>query len=253
MPGNLLQVLLRTIRQWSIPRDNVRIQREYPELRFPPCNLVSHALNHCNYRHYQESGLAHARFIMQTIRNHSSVRDLAVCEWGCGPGRIIQHLPALDHGIARLIGTDCNAATIEWCRANLPATEFLLHALQPPLPLASASLDVVYCCAVFTHLGELLHHSWAAEILRLLRPGGLLIASFHGSCYEDRLAADELAESRNGNLITHANAPEGETGFASFASDRFVRERLLQRFTSVTRLDNTPFLQTVWTAIAPGA
>lgn len=235
----------------QLATENARIQRENPTVSFPPCKLSQAALNHCNYRQYLDSGRAHANFILQTIRNHSSAQDLVVCEWGCGPGRIIQHLVSKDNGIARLIGTDCHEATIDWCREHLPTTEFQHHSLNPPLDLAEKSMDVVYCCAVFSHLGEPLHHAWVSEILRLLRPGGLLIASFNAGGMEDRMTADELFAYCNGDLVQRAEAQEGETGFVSFAGDRFVRNCLLVGFDNITRLDSAPFLQTVWSATAP--
>jgi SAM-dependent methyltransferase len=237
--------------KYGLLSDNVRMQREYPDVRFPPSDLATAALNHCDYRKYLESGLAHARFVMETIRKQTTDPDLTICEWGCGPGRIIRHLPSLDHGIAQLTGTDCHEATIDWCRKNLPGIEFLAHGMNPPFPLAAGSLDVVYCCAVFSHLDEPLHHAWVAEILRLLRPGGLLIASFNGSRLEDRLTADERNAYREGRLVVRHGGKEGEAGFVSFAGDRFIRERLFNRFDNITRRDDAPFLQTVWTATAP--
>lgn len=257
---DLVEVFCRVARQLvrrfpdsaklDILSENVRTRRDNPEVKFPPSELSAAALNHCSCRRYLETGLAHAKFIMQTIRSHTPARDLSVCEWGCGPGRIIQHLPSLDDGIARLIGTDCHEATIDWCQENMPDIEFLVHEMNPPLTLATGSIDVVYCCAVFTHLGEPLHHAWVSEILRLLRPGGLLIASFHGSRFEDRMATDEVSAFRDGNLVVRPEGREGGTQFVSFAGERFIRERLLNRFENITPLVDAPFLQSVWVATA---
>jgi len=250
--GQLGRTLFNRAKQ-GLVSENCRMRQDNPAVRFPPCDLSTTALNHCDYRLYLDSGLAHAQFVVETIRSHTAARNLAVCEWGCGPGRVIQHLPQLDDGIARLVGTDRHHATIDWCRQNLPHLEFLSHGMHPPLTLANNSMDVVYCCAVFSHLAEPLHHAWVTEILRLLRPGGLLIASFHGNHYEDRMAANELDDYRNGGLVVHPKGNEGETDFVSFAGDRFVREHLLNLFDNITRLDDAPFLQTVWAATAPAA
>ncbi len=260
---DLGQVLYRVARQLGrrlfadvkrlVLPENVRTRRENPAVRFPPAGLSTTALNHCDCRQYLDSGRAHARFVMETIRSHTAASDLAVCEWGCGPGRIIQHLPSLDNGIARLIGTDCHQATIDWCRRNLTGMEFLAHGMDPPLPLAAGSMDVVYCCAVFSHLDEPRHHAWIAEIMRLLRPGGLLIASFNGNRLEDRMSSDELNAYRSGSLVVRPQGNEGETGFVSFAGDRFIREHLLNRFQHISRLDDAPFLQTVWAATTRAA
>ncbi|HEX4494568.1 MAG TPA: methyltransferase domain-containing protein, partial [Thermoanaerobaculia bacterium] len=49
-----------------------------------------------------------------------------------------------------------------------------------PLAFAAGSFDVVLAISIFTHMDEAAQHSTLAEISRLLRPGGLLIASTHG-------------------------------------------------------------------------
>lgn len=243
--------LVAEIRSKSVS-DNIRVKAENPQVGFPPCDISFSAYNHCDYRRYLETGFEHAKFVMETIRKVLPGRDLAICEWGVGPARIIQHLQALDERITRLVGTDCDKLTIDWCRETFPQIEFLSHSMNPPLQLASGSLDVVYCCAVFTHLDEPLHHAWINEILRLLRPGGLLIASFHGDRLEDRMNSAELKSYRSGKLVVRPEGREGERSFVSFAGDIFVRDQLLNRFENITRLDDAPFLQTVWSATAPG-
>ena len=44
-------------------------------------------------------------------------------------------------------------------------------------PYPDDSFDVVYACSVFSHLPETLHLLWLAEIRRVLRPGGVLVAT----------------------------------------------------------------------------
>ena len=53
-------------------------------------------------------------------------------------------------------------------------------APDPPTPFPPDSFDVVVTISIFTHFDELAQRKWLMELHRLLRPGGLLIASTHG-------------------------------------------------------------------------
>lgn len=98
-------------------------------------------------------------------------------DFGCGCGRIARHVAgALP--VARLSGVDVDAAQIRWARRHL-AGDFSTMNTAPPLPLEPQSFDVVYAISIFTHLSEEEQHAWLAEIHRVLRPGGLLIATTH--------------------------------------------------------------------------
>ena len=43
--------------------------------------------------------------------------------------------------------------------------------------MAPGSFDLIYSYSVFSHLAEEIHLRWLAEFHRLLRPGGLLVAT----------------------------------------------------------------------------
>ena len=67
-----------------------------PRFLLPPKHLAFDAYSAPAWRHYKESGEETARFLAETISRHlgrDAVRRLL--DWGCGPGRVIRHLPAL--------------------------------------------------------------------------------------------------------------------------------------------------------------
>lgn len=98
-------------------------------------------------------------------------------DFGCGPGRVSRHL-AGRREVAELWGADVDAEAITWAAAHLPGRYSRIDA-DPPTPLPASHFDVVYAGSVFTHLDEERQLRWVTELHRILRPGGLLIASTH--------------------------------------------------------------------------
>jgi SAM-dependent methyltransferase len=100
----------------------------------------------------------------------------SVMEFGSGWGRIIRCF-SRDMDRQNLQGIDCMPAAIDICKTTNPYAQFRLVDPFPPTTLANDSFDVVYAYSVFSHLSEEAHMRWLEEFKRLLRPGGLLIAT----------------------------------------------------------------------------
>ena len=150
--------------------------------------------------------------------------DAAVLEWGCGPARVIRHLGEFLSGKASLAGADYNAETIAWCRENIPGIRFEKNELAPPLPFAAASFDAIYALSVITHLSEKMHGEWRDELLRVLKPGGLLIVTSHGDWYrEHHLLPAERAQYDAGRLVVRGGIEEGKKWFAAFHPPAYMR------------------------------
>ncbi|MFQ5732454.1 MAG: class I SAM-dependent methyltransferase, partial [Planctomycetaceae bacterium] len=58
--------------------------------------------------------------------------------------------------------------------------EFHVNGHRPPLPFDDDAFDVVSTTSVFTHLDEIDQFLWLGELRRVLKPGGVLLASVHG-------------------------------------------------------------------------
>ena len=99
-------------------------------------------------------------------------------DFGCGAGRI--SIPLRRSGIEDLWGVDPDRGAIRWLRRRFGPERFSESPRRPPLAFPDGSFDVVLAVSIFTHLDEADQFSWLAEISRLLRPGGVLIASTHG-------------------------------------------------------------------------
>jgi SAM-dependent methyltransferase len=99
-------------------------------------------------------------------------------DFGCGVGRI--SIPLRRSGVEALWGVDPDRGAIRWLQRRFGPERFSESPRRPPLSFPAGSFDVVLAVSIFTHLDETDQVSWLAEISRLLRPGGVLIASTHG-------------------------------------------------------------------------
>lgn len=237
---------------------NKRFLREHPDFPVPPEDLAFDAYNTIDWHAYHDGGRHHAEAFAGIIRRFARGDALKVLEWGCGPGRLIRHMGGLlrDRD-PELTGTDYNPRSIAWCRANLPNISFLDNALMPPLSVPDASFDVAYNFSVFTHLSEAVQAAWAAEMWRVLKPGGLLVCSTHGDHYRYLLTtAGEQDLYRAGQVVIQARYGEGRKWFFAIHPPAFVRTTLLRDFEEVQKVPTPPELemtQDIWIGRKPSA
>jgi SAM-dependent methyltransferase len=100
-------------------------------------------------------------------------------DFGCSSGRVVRVLAAACPEV-RWHGCDPNRPAIEWANENLPGIEFFISADEPPLPLATGSLDLVYAISIWSHFAPDLGLRWFEEMHRLIRSGGHLVCTTHG-------------------------------------------------------------------------
>jgi SAM-dependent methyltransferase len=209
-------------------RANRRFRRTHPDSPFPPLHLAFDAYGHVDHAKYAATGERDAGILAEII-NHGLPGDtVRVCEWGCGPGRVIAPLRRLlQHPTVELTGTDYNAETVDWCRRHLEGIDFRKNELSPPLPFPDASLDCVYVLSVFTHLSEPQHLNWIRELGRVIRPGGLLMLTTHSDAAADRLLPSELGHYKAGELVVRGGVREGKKWYLAYQPPEFVRGTLL--------------------------
>jgi ubiquinone/menaquinone biosynthesis C-methylase UbiE len=98
-----------------------------------------------------------------------------VLDVGCGQGKSFR--PLIEHfSPQRLIGVDAEERCLR-CSAQEAAKQTipieLLHGDTAALPLADASVDLVFCHQTFHHLTR--QEESLAEFHRVLKPGGVLL------------------------------------------------------------------------------
>lgn len=104
----------------------------------------------------------------------------SVLDLGCGSGRVLPEIASRAPG-ARCVGCDVDAAAIAWDRRRWPSLHWERTGFDPPLPFAGGSFQLVYSISVFSHLDERSSDGWAAEVQRVLEPGGVALLSVHGA------------------------------------------------------------------------
>jgi SAM-dependent methyltransferase len=111
-----------------------------------------------------------------TATNIASRTDLSgddvVLEIGCGAGRIGDKMAPR---CRQWIGGDVSARMLDHARTALERHANVTFVLLNGFDLdgiADASVDVVYCSAVFMHLDEWDRYRYVLEARRVLRPGG---------------------------------------------------------------------------------
>ncbi|MEO5898529.1 MAG: methyltransferase domain-containing protein [Ilumatobacteraceae bacterium] len=103
-----------------------------------------------------------------------------IVDFGCGPGYVATQLARLAGPKGHVHAVDVNAAFVE--RARAVAAEAgradrvtVHHSLDERIPLPDSSVDRVYAKNVLEYVPNL--HAVLAELHRILRPGGTMVAS----------------------------------------------------------------------------
>lgn len=161
----------------------VRVVDAIPDLRdrfssdaLPPASLRAGVGIDSSRSHYVAVGRRVADDILTILGAHGIPAEGRWLDFGCGSGRIARHIASIEH--IALTGIDVDRRAIVWCAEHLRGDYRVIDA-NPPLPFAAGAFDVVYAVSVFTHLDEGPQRVWLAELHRILRPGGALVASTH--------------------------------------------------------------------------
>jgi SAM-dependent methyltransferase len=98
-----------------------------------------------------------------------------VLDWGCGCGRVCKYF--LDTN--RIYGVDINKDGVDWCLENI-SSNFSVSELNPPLSFKDNYFGAIYGVSILTHLSLEDQRFWIQELIRITRPGGIIILSYHG-------------------------------------------------------------------------
>lgn len=130
------------------------------------------------------------------------VAGRACLDVACGTGR---YACLLRERGARVVGMDRSAEMLAALRSKEGALPLLRGDLRA-LPLASGVVELVLCTLALGHVAEL--HAAVAELARVLRPGGLLVASdFHAAAAAAGLRRTCMAGREELALPHHPHAP----------------------------------------------
>jgi SAM-dependent methyltransferase len=167
------------------------------------------------------------RGVHQSIRNAvPSEVGQTILDFGCGSGRVLRWF-AEESGL-NLAGCDIHQPSITWMQANFdPGVRLYANDPSPPLPESNDTFDLVYGGSVFSHLTD--WAPWLLELRRILKPGGALVASFHGRGFWGEGFHGSRGvpwdEDLTGILVEHYGSSfEDGWGPAVYMSEWWVRE-----------------------------
>jgi len=205
---------------------NRKLNREFKkknqDVVLPPDYLMYESFQ-LDYHRYYVNGRITAEWLIDLVNPYIDFNDAEILDWGCGPGRIIRHLPSLVPDAKSYFGTDYNAKSIEWCQNNLKSITFAKNELSPPLPFDDSSVDMIYAISIFTHLSDSAHEDWLNELYRVLRPNGILFLTLHGDGFQVKLEPTELEVFKENKLVVRGQVKEGHRTFIAFHPSEFVR------------------------------
>ena len=101
-----------------------------------------------------------------------------VLDFGCGIGNTTRALVAAMPG-AKIVGSDPSADSIAMARRRSNGSAEFARSDETRLPFVDASFDMVVAACVFHHIEQSRQQHWAAEIARVLRPGGRFVLFEH--------------------------------------------------------------------------
>ncbi len=125
-----------------------------------------------------------------------------VLDFGCGTGRTLRHFLA-EAQTGEFWGADLEPRAVRQVQETCPPVHAAMCGVEPPLGLEYQSFDLAWAISVFTHLSEN-SLPWLLELHRLLKPGGLLIATYIGRWNSEYVAGEAWDENRVGmNVLQH--------------------------------------------------
>jgi SAM-dependent methyltransferase len=148
----------------------------------------------------------------------------AILDFGCGCGRVLRQWKDLAE--TALYGTDLNPELVQWCRERIPFALVSVNSSEPPTSFPDERFDAIYAFSVFTHMPANIQKRWLQEFRRILKPGGLLIFSTHGSHYLPRLGNQARRRFLDGELVVRFAWAAGSNLCSTFHPETFVRREL---------------------------
>lgn len=143
---------------------------------------------------YERNGAYLSSLLCKQIQEFIDINDgTRILDFACGPGRVIVKLKDALR-IGELYGSDIDHEAIAWASSNLEhVASFTRNDIIPPTDFSDEYFDVIYSISLFTHLDERLQNEWLQELMRLVKPGGILITTVHGAFCTKHCTAEEVA------------------------------------------------------------
>ncbi len=161
--------------------------------------------------------------IMDLLPADWSFEGKRILDFGCGAGRTLRHFMS-EAQQAEFWGVDIDAASVELLAQTVcPPLRVMRSEYMPPLDFEGGSFDLIWSISVFTHLTDS-SLPWLLELHRILKPGGLLVATYMGRWTSELLAGEPWQEDRVGMNVLRHNHPASDGAPLTLISDWWLRE-----------------------------
>lgn len=215
------------IRYYAQKFKNRKINREFkrnnPSVKLPPDYLLYESFR-INYERYYTASIDSAKQFRDHFARHIELKNKRILDWGCGPGRLIRHMPTVIGNGCEFYGTDYNKESIDWCTENLPGIHFNKNSLEAILPYEDNFMDVIYGNSIFTHLSEQMHYDWFHELYRVLKPNGIMLLTTQGDNFKIKLTSAENKNYDDNQLVVRGNVKEGHRTYSAFHPKGFMKK-----------------------------
>jgi len=210
---------------------NRKFLKSHPRIVFPPPYYIYETYK-LRYDEYWLDGMETAREIMDMFEKTPGwpKNEVSILDWGCGPGRVVRHLPALVPQGSNIYGADQNPHYVQWCRRNLKSIRFSKVGIESTFEYPASSLDAIISISVFTHLSASHQQSWMGEMYRVLKPNGLLYLTTQGEAFRSRLTPKEQSVFDEGNPVIREIKNEGNRLYASFQPVSFIKKIIADKW-----------------------
>jgi len=218
--GDKMRFIISLLRTYTLRK---HFFKENKDIKLPPPYYIYETFN-LDYFSFYNKSIETAKWLIDYFEKYKKLENLNILDWGCGPGRIIRHLPSFSNESCEFYGTDYNQKYISWCKKNIPDVSFNENKLYPPLPYNEMMFDIIYGISIFTHLSNQMHYAWFIELMRVLKPEGILFLTLQGNAFKEKLTDTERIRYEKGELIVKSNTKEGHRTFSAYQPASFVKE-----------------------------
>ena len=141
--------------------------------------------------------------------------DTTILDFGCNWGRTAR-LFFKDTNTHNVYGLDVDYDVIQECKNTLPYGTFEVCSSAPPSTFEDNFFNVIYAYSFFAHFKDDTALKWMEEFSRILKPGGLLIATTNGErflnhCKELQERAKHQPLDHYSSILMHSFDPLDES------------------------------------------
>jgi lipopolysaccharide biosynthesis protein/ubiquinone/menaquinone biosynthesis C-methylase UbiE len=149
--------------------------------------------------------------------------DTRFLDFGCGWGRFLRYAMK-DFSSQDLFATDVDPDIIAVCKSSGIQAQYSLLSPTGTLPFEDNFFSHAMAYSVFTHLPEHLHKTWAAEIIRVLKPGGIFCGTVETRKFLEFIQGLDDPEKHTNDWVSYLAKyqPDSERLLRDYDKGKFI-------------------------------